>query len=48
MIYLSFLRWLFGPKEIIFDKALEHSSKGEFTNKSNRLGKGGHGQENID
>ena len=45
---MSFLRWLFGLKENISDKALEHSSKGEFTKKSNRLEKGGHGQENID
>ena len=48
MIYLSFLRWLFGSKENISNKVLEHSSKGEFTKESNRLEKGGHGQENID
>ena len=41
MIYLSFLRWLFGSKENISDKALEHPSKGEFTKESNRLEKGG-------
>ena len=45
---MSFLRWLFGSKENISNKALEHSSKGEFTKESNRLEKGGHGQENID
>ena len=45
---MSFLRWLFGSKENISNKVLEHSSKGEFTKESNRLEKGGHGQENID
>lgn len=43
---MSFIKWLFGPKEEISNKALEHSSKGEF--KSNgRMKSGGHGEENL-
>ncbi len=45
---MGFIKWLFGSKEKISNKALEHSSKGEFTKNSNRLKGGGHGQENID
>ncbi len=44
---MDLLKWLLGSKEIISDKTLEHSSKGEFTKNSNRLKSGGHGQENI-
>lgn len=41
---MSFLRWLFGLKENISDKVLEHSSKGTF--KANgKLKSGGHGEE---
>lgn len=45
---MGFIKWLFGSKEKISTKTLEHSSKGEFTKNSNRLISGGHGQENID
>ncbi len=45
---MGFIKWLFGSKEKISNKTLEHSSKGEFTKNSNRLISGGHGQENID
>lgn len=45
---MSLFKWLFGPKEEIKETTIEHSSKGEFTKNSNRLEKGGHGQENIE
>ena len=45
---MSFLKWLFGPKEEIKESAIEHSSKGEYTSNSNRLEKGGHGEECIE
>lgn len=47
MIYLSFLRWLFGSKENISDETLEHSSKGSFKC-SGKFKSGGHGQENLE
>lgn len=44
---MSFLRWLVGPKEKISERALWHSTVGEFNTK-NALKKGGHSQKNID
>ena len=41
---MGILKWLFGSKEKISDKTLEHSSKGTY--KSNgKLKSGGHGEE---
>lgn len=45
---MGILRWLFGRKEPISDKAVEHSSKGEYVANGSRLKGGGHGQEAID
>lgn len=44
---MSFLKWLFGKKEKINESTVKHSSKGEYTINSNRLLKGGHGEECI-
>ena len=43
---MGFIKWLFGSKEHISDKALEHSSKGEYQS-NGRIKSGGHGQKNI-
>ena len=44
---MGFFRWLFGKKEYISPRAIEHSSLGDY-NTVNRLKGGGHGQEAID
>lgn len=43
---MGFIKWLFGSKEHISDKVLEHSSKGEYQS-NGRIKSGGHGQKNI-
>lgn len=43
---MSFLKWLFGPKEKISRRTLAHSTVGEF-NSEGRLTNGGHSQRNI-
>ncbi len=37
---MGFIKWLFGSKEHISDKALEHSSKGEYQS-NGRIKSGG-------
>lgn len=41
---MGIIKWLFGSKEHISDKALEHSSKGEYQS-NGRIKSGGHGEE---
>lgn len=43
---MDLIKWLFGPKEKISKKTLNHSTIGEF-NSTNRLVGGGHSQKNI-